>query len=63
MTTTKKIKKVKVNLKKPYTHQILVVQFSSIWLVSIKRAEGHIFFYTKFFQLLYISIDLKLLLK
>ena len=36
-----KNKKVKVNFKKTYILQILVVQFSSICLVSIKRAEGH----------------------
>ena len=42
-----KNKEVKVNLKKSYTHQILVVHFSSICLVSIKRAEGHMLFLHK----------------
>ena len=37
-------------VKKPYTQQILVVQFSSICLVSIiKRAEGHMLFLHKIF--------------
>ena len=56
-----KNKKVEVNIKKPYIHQILVVPFSSICLVSIKRAGGRAVF-SKFFSILYIyiSIDLKL---
>ena len=47
MTATKN-QKVKVNLKKSYTHQILVVQFSSICLLSIKRVEGRAIFTQNF---------------
>ena len=46
-----KNKKVKVNIKKPYIHQILVVQSSSISLVSIKRAEEHAVFTKNFSNL------------